>query len=449
MVYAALDGRRSMTTSGPVVDVAVLGAGIAGLAAADELRFLGRSVTIFERSDHVGGHTHSIDTGGFVFDEGPHVSFTKHDAIRDQFERNAGSIEEFTAKITNAYRGTWLTHPAQCHLHGADLDLIARCIEDLVESRVNPIDDPKNYAEWCIDGLGRAFAEEFTFRYTRKYWTVEAAEMTTDWVGNRMYPPTIGEVVRGALSADASGDFHYLSTFRYPSGGGFQSFLRGMGAGADVRLGKKVTVVDVERRELGFSDGSRIGYGQLLSTMPLPLLIGSIPDNQVPAAVKAAATRLRCTSMVLVDIAVARHNLFPCHWFYVYDEDLLISRGHFPHMLSAANAPEGCGAIQLEVYFGDHKPLPCTADEVVDTVVGELIDLGILRGSEEVIWSRGRTIEFANVLFDHERAPALELIQPWLDSVGIASAGRYGEWGYLWTDDSLISGQNAARRLAG
>jgi hypothetical protein len=50
------------------------------------------------------------------------------------------------------------------------------------------------------------------------------------------------------------------------------------------------------------------------------------------------------------------------------------------------------------------------------------------------------------VIFDLDRAPALDVVQGYLDDVGIQSCGRYGEWGYLWTDESFMSGERAADR---
>ena len=33
----------------------------------------------------------------------------------------------------------------------------------------------------------------------------------------------------------------------------------------------------------------------------------------------------------------------------------------------------------------------------------------------------------------------------YLDELGIAYCGRYGDWGYMWTDESFISGERAAQ----
>src|SRR5947207_1977829 len=53
------------------VDVAVVGAGVSGLAAAYELRKRKRSVIVLERADRPGGIIQTERVGGFVIDAGP------------------------------------------------------------------------------------------------------------------------------------------------------------------------------------------------------------------------------------------------------------------------------------------------------------------------------------------------------------------------------------------
>ena len=40
---------------------------------------------------------------------------------------------------------------------------------------------PQNYGEWLHLAF-KVFAENFPYAYTRKYWTVDPVELTTDWV---------------------------------------------------------------------------------------------------------------------------------------------------------------------------------------------------------------------------------------------------------------------------
>jgi phytoene dehydrogenase-like protein len=54
----------------PVLDLAIVGAGLAGLAAARRAQELGLEVEIFEASDGVGGRVRSDQVGGFICDRG-------------------------------------------------------------------------------------------------------------------------------------------------------------------------------------------------------------------------------------------------------------------------------------------------------------------------------------------------------------------------------------------
>jgi protoporphyrinogen oxidase len=67
-------------TEGPAV--AVIGAGIAGLAAAHDLRRAGSVPTVFEERDRVGGRVWTVRKGDFLMDLGTAVYLgTYRDAI--------------------------------------------------------------------------------------------------------------------------------------------------------------------------------------------------------------------------------------------------------------------------------------------------------------------------------------------------------------------------------
>jgi protoporphyrinogen oxidase len=431
------------------VGVAVIGSGMAGMAALDALIAADEPARAYEAGPTWGGHTRSDVVDGFTFDEGPHVSFTSDERVRDVFSRGAEHVLEFETSISNAFRGRWIPHPAQCHLFGLDTDLVVRCIADLAKARYGAPSEARTYADWCRAAFGSSFAETFPFAYTRKYWTVAASELGTDWIGKRVYIPAIEDVVRGALAPDNEGRFHYLSTARYPDHGGFQSFMRAIARPEHVECGKRVLEVDPWNRLLRFADGTEAGYEALISTMPLPELVRSIDARRVPEEVRVAAGALLCTSVALVDIAVDRSDLSAHHWFYSYDEGVSFSRVSFPHNLSPNNAPEGKGSIQAEVYYSARRPLPCDAALLPDRVVEELVSIGVLRSSSEVLWARCREVPFANVVFDHSRRDALSTIRPWIEAQGIVLAGRYGEWGYHWTDDAVRSGWQAVAAVLG
>jgi len=281
-------------------------------------------------------------------------------------------------------------------------------------------------------------------QYGRKYHTVEARNMSLDWLGPRLYQPSMTEVLTGALTA-ATPDVHYISEFRYPRHGGFFSYLKPMLAQMDLRLSHKLVRLDHKGRRLHFENGAVVPFDRLISSIPLPELVPMIDD--APERVRKAAATLACSQCVVVNVGLARPDISDWHWTYFYDDDFCFSRLSFPHMFAPNNAPAGMGSIQAEVYFSNkYKPLKGTADDWIPTVINDLRRCGLIKPDDRIVTSSAIMVRYANVIFDLDRAAALATVKAYLDELGIQCCGRYGEWGYLWTDESFISGEQAAQR---
>src|SRR5260370_29925586 len=125
--------------------------------------------------------------------------------------------------------------------------------------------------------------------------------MTRDWRGPRMSRPSLHEVLMGALSVETP-DVHYVTEFRYPSRGGFVSYIRPFAKDADVRLDHHLVRLDPRERRLTFGNGAVVSYEQGVSSIPLPALVPLFQG--APADVCAAAQRLSCATSVMVNVAV-------------------------------------------------------------------------------------------------------------------------------------------------
>jgi len=428
-------------------EVVILGSGMAGLGANHQFRTEGVTPILYDKNSYYGGHTASFRyDSGFLFDVGPHISFTKDTRIQDLLADGVDQqYETIQINLKNYWRGFWPQHPVQLHMHGLPEDVIVKVITDFVAMQQAPEKPVSNYEEWLLASFGRTFAELFPMQYTRKYHLTTADNMSTDWLGPRIYRPSLEEVLRGALSSDAP-QVHYITHFRYPTNGGFVSYLKKLVPLDSLRLNHELVSLDPIEKLLGFSNGKMVHYDELVSSVPLPDLIPMIKG--VPQDVIDASGRLACSTCVLVNIGVDRENLIDSQVTYFYDEDICFTRLSFPHMLAASNVPAGTGSIQAEVYFSSkYKPLTGEPEDCIEPVIADLCRCGILREDDRILFKNAMVIPYANIIFDLERSAALEIVHGYLDDVGITYCGRYGDWGYLWTDESFKSGENAAQKI--
>jgi protoporphyrinogen oxidase len=428
--------------------VAILGTGMSGVGAAHRLRGERVEAVLYDKSRRPGGHTISLRyDGGFVFDIGPHVSFTKDERIQRIFaESVGGEYETHAYEFSNYWQGHWVGHPAQTNLYGLPTDVVVKVIADFVEQGTRH-EEIKSYEDWLRVAYGRSFAEWFPGRYTYKYHTTEARNLTTDWMGPRMYRPSLEEVLRGAL-APASPNVHYIQSFRYPKRGGFEAYVAGLARPHRLELGCEVVRIEPRSRVLSFANGRQAPYDALVSSIPLPELVKLVAG--APPDVLAAAERLACSSCVLVNLGIGRDDFATTHISYFYDLDVVFPRISFPHRMSAANAPPGCGSIQVEIYFSkQYRPFSGQPKDYVEPTIRDLVRCGVLREDDEILLKDAVFVPYANIIFDHPRAEALAAVHGFLDDAGIRPCGRYGEWAYYWTDDSFKSGERAAERALG
>lgn len=425
--------------------VTILGGGISGLAVS---YYLGRDKSvIYEADSHYGGHVYSEDVDGFVWDDGPHVSYTKNEYIQQLFSDLVdGEYEEVTAEVVNYYKGSWIDHPAQSNLYQIPEPLRTACLESFLDARVRNPDPrpPANYEEWIHRAFGRVFADTFPAVYTRKYWTREPRELGTDWIGKRVYYPKIEDVTGGA-KGPLGRSTYWVNTWRYPSKGGFLTYTHKLAEGATIEYGKKLVHVNFGKRELRFDDGTRASYSQLVSTLPLPTLIACAED--APLDVRDAASTLMATRLILVRIGANHASVRREPWLYVYDDDKLSTRVSIQENFSPHNAPTGKTAMSVEVCGSNAKPLPSDRKAVVETVQQELIQMGLLESKAAIASLTVRECAWGQVIYDLNRRQALDRVNRFLDSHGIIRAGRYAQWGYMMTHDCVLRGKKVAEHL--
>ena len=414
----------------------ILGAGISGLGAAYSLRQKGETPVVLEKDKTYGGLCGCFTIDGFTFDRFVHLSFAKDERVLNIFNTSAKRIITHIPNPYNIYNRKWIKHPAQNNLYPLSAEEKSLIINDFLCRPKNvETDKIENYEQWLRIQFGNYFAEHFPMKYTKKYWMCEAKELETSWVGQRIYQPSVEEVIEGSQIADTPVTY-YAKEMRYPETGGYRQFFSLLAEGTDIRYGKEVTNIDTIHKTVKTSDNTTYHFTRLISTLPLNLYPSLMPG--MPEEIKAAARMLKATSGYHVSIALKTKDIPPYLWWYIYDEDILAARVYSPSLKSPKNAPEGCSSLQMEVYCAKDA---FTEHEIKERTVGKLIEMGIVK-EEDILFTHIGFEAYANVIFDKNIYVCREKVRKYLISQGIEPIGRFGEWGYLWSDQSLLSGLN-------
>jgi UDP-galactopyranose mutase len=179
--------------------------------------------------------------------------------------------------------------------------------------------------------------------------------------------------------------------------------------------------------------------------MPLPMLIRHMGDA-APADIRAAASRLRRVSVRCVHLGVGRDNLTEKHWIY-YPEDTIFHRIFVQGNASPYCNPPGGFGLTCEITYSPYKPLPCDGDELVRRCIEDCHKVGIFTAADPVWATAQCDLPNAYVVYDHNRAAAVQEIREWLKDHDILLAGRYSEWEYYNSDHAFLAGKKAAEAV--
>lgn len=441
------------------VRTAIIGAGPTGLSAAYHL---GHDAVLLEKDEMVGGGCRSIRSEGFIFDRGGHVLGSNDPYVRELYELLLGSNLHW--QNTEAWalcQGMYLRLPFHAGLHGLPPDVIKDCVLGAAEARYTvripeTLDGvpaanvaalekrgPANLEESIRAAWGTGIARYYELPYQRKLWGMPLEQMAP--VPDALSAPDLEQVVAGALAPRAAGE---TARFGYPLRGGFQAVMSAFvpHIKGTVELNADVVAVSPRQRMLTLADGRRYQYDNLISTMPLPLLVQSMGE-EAPPEVRSAAAALQHVSLRCVHLGVAREAVSDKHWI-CYPED-----GVFHRVFMQGNASPDCNAaggfgLTCEIsYSSQWKPLPASGQDLIDMCIRDCVRLGLLRTDDRILTALESDLPYAAVLRDHAHARNVEIIKAWLEKCDIIAAGPFGEWGHGDADHAFMAGRKAAEAV--
>ena len=302
------------------VDIAVLGAGPAGLAAAWYCARQGHSVAVLERAVCVGGLAASISVGGQRVDLGSHRLHPsiRPDLLADLTTLLGSDLQRRRRHGRIRLDGRWLAFPLRPLdlARNARVLFASRVLADIAATplrrRRQPVGD--NFAAAVRTQLGPTIATSFYEPYAVKLWGVPAEELSAELFRRRVSSRSAAGVLRTALRRGPA------PSFWYPAGG-FGTITEAI-AGAVTSLGGIVELgVNVKRITprpdhviIDCAGRPPIHARTVVSTIPgrtLAALTGA------PADVRDAVTGLQHRGAVLVYLVVPRpyYTDFDAHYF--------------------------------------------------------------------------------------------------------------------------------------
>ncbi len=289
--------------------VAVIGAGMTGLAVASELARTGRAVTVFEKEAAPGGLAGAIRLSGMELDRHYHHIFPGHAELLETIRRLGlgGDIVFRHAPMAYFSDGRlWPFTSAMDLLRFRPLPLPSRLRLGLAAlSMRRPGDwrrfDPLTAADWLTRRCGANAFRLVWEPLLRNKFADAAGEISAAWLWDR-------------LRSRSSARLGYLR-------GGFGALFTGLqreieGHGGEVRM--RVPVSAIERDGSSRSPWRVNGepFAAVVATLALPQLLPLLPD--LPADLQAQLASIRYAHSIDI-ILQLEEPLSPYYWINVGD----------------------------------------------------------------------------------------------------------------------------------
>lgn len=437
------------------VDVAIIGAGPAGLTAAYLLTQKGYSVTVIEKDAHyVGGISRTVEHEGFRFDIGGHRFFSKSKEVVDLW--NEILPDDFIQRPRMSriyYEGKFYSYPLRAFEALWNLGLIRStlCMASFVKAQLFPNRNVRSFQDWTVNQFGHKLFSIFFKTYTEKVWGMPCDEMSADWAAQRIKGLSLGAAVLDGLKRslglnkrpnDGMATKTLLETFRYPRLGPGMMWEAArdkvVSGGNQVLMGhalKQLAQDQVTGRwrvAATTAEGGNvtIDAAHVISSAPMRELASRI--HPIPATISEAVD-LKYRDFLTVALMIQSEDLFPDNWIYIHDSKVKVGRVQNFRSWSPEMVPdESIACVGLEYFCFEGDGLWSSTDgDLIALAKNEMAILGLCK-AEDVVGGAVVRQEKAYPVYDDAYADnvlamrtELEAKYPTLHMVGRNGMHRY------------------------
>jgi len=437
--------------------VVILGAGLAGLTAAEYLAARGKRVLVIEKDAQPGGLAVTLKDESFHYDCGPHRFHTKNPELLQFVEE---LLPDELLELERLSRIRLLDRYFQYPLALGDvlkrmpihkgIGMIFSYLGEKVRRIIAPRDDA-NFEGWVVSRFGRKLYDLYFGPYTEKLWGCPANELSADWASQRITVPGLAGLIKATLFPNKEQVRSLISTFFYPKGG--------IGRICQV-LAERVTanngeiLYNMKPESIRWSEsggfiidtGSRtIEADKIVNTIPVGDYVNLLGDI-LPRNVQESVAKLHFRAIVFVVLRISRRVDARDHWIYAPEKRYIFNRLSIPE-----NFDPECSDTGSQVVF----EFSCAEGDDIWNEKTDLLESAITGGERLELFTRdevlGSTVvkqAHAYPIYGLNYASESSVVLDALDGLeNSVTCGRQGLFRYNNMDHSIEMGKYAAMEI--
>src|SRR4051812_32310686 len=444
-------------------NVAIIGAGPAGLTAAYLLAKNNVDVTVLEADPvYVGGISRTATYKGFHFDIGGHRVFFKSKEGNDFLDEilSGDKLDRPRSSPLFFYREVF-SYPLRAFEALIRLGVVRSvlCVLSYFKARMFPVPDPKNFEDWVTNQFGKRLFNTFFKTYTEKVWGMSCKEISADWAAQRIKGLSLGSAIKNALlpakqPKDSSKVIKSLiNCFKYPRKGPGMMWEacaeKTTAMGGQIEMGSKVVGLDYNAASETWTVTFKGPQGEtrtleaehVISSAPMRELVRGIRPA-VSEAAKAAADSLKYRDFLTVMLIVKNRDAFNDNWIYIHDPNVKVGRIQNFRSWSPEMVPdEDKACYGLEYFCFEHDGVWDAKDEdLIKQAERELLQIGLAKSGDVLDGTVVRQKK-AYPVYDDDYATHVQTIAEELDSryPNLHLVGRNGMHKYNNQDHAMMT----------
>jgi len=400
-----MTGKEGQMDAQGHVDVAIIGAGPAGLTAGYLLTKAGYSVAIIEKDErYVGGISRTVEHDGYRFDIGGHRFFSKSAAVVDLW--NEILPDDFIQRPRMSriyYEGKFYSYPLRAFeaLRNLGLWRSTLCMASFAQAQLFPNKSVKSFEDWTINQFGQKLYSIFFKTYTEKVWGMPCNEMSADWAAQRIKGLSLGKAVVDGLKRslglnkrpnDGMATKTLLESFRYPRQG--PGMMWEAARDKIIATGNGVVMMGHGLKQLAQGTDGRwrvaashaagecvINAAHVISSAPMRELASRL--HPLPASLPEAMD-LKYRDFLTVALKIRKGDLFPDNWIYIHDSKVQVGRIQNFRSWSPEMVPDAdMACVGLEYFCFEGDGLWAMADDdLIALATKEMAMLGLVSPQE-------------------------------------------------------------------